>query len=98
MYLYEDKIILTFNYKDGSKTITLAEVEGSDLSVLGAGIEKPPKPLFYKVLGLFVVWRLKGLARLLFAMYCNLIVTGLPVVNYCGNGIVKFSGVVSHWV
>ncbi|MEE0107993.1 MAG: hypothetical protein UEK58_03595, partial [Merdibacter sp.] len=35
-YLYEDKIILTFNYKDGSKTITLAEVEGSDLSVLGA--------------------------------------------------------------
>ena len=36
MYLYEDKIILTFNYKDGSKTITLAEVEGSDLSVLGA--------------------------------------------------------------
>lgn len=34
MYLYEDKIILTFNYKDGAKTITLAEVEGSDLSVL----------------------------------------------------------------
>ena len=33
VYLYEDKIILTFNYKDGSKTITLAEVEGSDLSV-----------------------------------------------------------------
>lgn len=39
VYLYEDKIILTFNYKDGSKTITLAEVEGSDLSVLGAPIE-----------------------------------------------------------
>lgn len=38
VYLYEDKIILTFNYKDGSKTITLAEVEGSDLSVLGAVI------------------------------------------------------------
>ncbi len=36
VYLYEDKIILTFNYKDGSKTITLAEVEGSDLSVPGA--------------------------------------------------------------
>ena len=36
VYLYEDKIILTFKYKDGSKTITLAEVEGSDLSVLGA--------------------------------------------------------------
>lgn len=36
VYLYEDKIIITFNYKDGSKTITLAEVEGPDLSVLGA--------------------------------------------------------------
>jgi hypothetical protein len=36
VYLYEDKIILTFNYKDGAKTITLAEVYGSDLSVLGA--------------------------------------------------------------
>lgn len=34
VYLYEDKIILTFNYKDGSKTITLAEVEGSDLSTV----------------------------------------------------------------
>ena len=40
VYLYEDKIILTFNYKDGSKTITLAEVEGSDLSVLGAWKER----------------------------------------------------------
>ena len=40
VYLYEDKIILTFNYKDGSKTITLAEVEGSDLSVLGAPTEE----------------------------------------------------------
>ena len=36
VYLYEDKIILTFNYKDGSKAITLSEVESSDLSVLGA--------------------------------------------------------------
>ena len=41
VYLYEDKIILTFNYKDGSKTITLAEVEGSDLSVLGAPENRP---------------------------------------------------------
>ena len=42
VYLYEDKIILTFNYKDGSKTITLAEVEGSDLSVLGAPSKRHP--------------------------------------------------------
>ena len=39
VYLYEDKIILTFNYKDDSKTITLEEVEGSDLTVLGAPTE-----------------------------------------------------------
>ena len=43
VYLYEDKIILTFNYKDGSKTITLAEIEGSDLSVLGAGLKTTVK-------------------------------------------------------
>ena len=36
VYLYEGKIILTFNYKDVSKTIALAEVEVSDLSILGA--------------------------------------------------------------
>ncbi len=36
LYLYEDKIILAFNYKDGSKAITQAEVEGLDSSVLGA--------------------------------------------------------------
>ena len=40
VYLYEDKIILTFNYKDGSKTITLADVEGSDLSSFGAPIKR----------------------------------------------------------
>ena len=48
VYLYEDKIILTFNYKDGSKTITLAEVEGSDLSVLGAPSRKPLKTLRFQ--------------------------------------------------
>ena len=41
VYLYEDKIILTFNYKDGSKTITLADVEGSDLSSFGAPKIRP---------------------------------------------------------
>lgn len=35
VYLYENMIILTFSYRNGSKTITLAEAEGSDLSVLG---------------------------------------------------------------
>ena len=55
MYLYEDKIILTFNYKDGSKTITLAEVEGSDLSVLGAvnRNKKPPEIQGFPVVFLY---------------------------------------------
>lgn len=53
VYLYEDKIILTFNYKDGSKTITLAEIEGSDLSVLGAGLKTSVKNEFDIVYGGF---------------------------------------------
>jgi len=36
VYLYDDRIVLTFNYKDGGKTITLKEVEGSDLLSLSA--------------------------------------------------------------
>lgn len=31
VYLYDDKIVLTFNYKDGTKTISLNDVNGSDL-------------------------------------------------------------------
>ena len=49
VYLYEDKIILTFNYKDGSKTITLEEVEGSDLSVLGAPMEQTTSDVRFEV-------------------------------------------------
>lgn len=32
IYLYDDKIIMTFNYKEGTKTITFADIQGSDLS------------------------------------------------------------------
>lgn len=32
VFVYEDKIVLTFNYKDGTKTISLGDVEGSDLA------------------------------------------------------------------
>lgn len=47
IYLYDDKLVLTFNYKDGTKTITWDDVKeaveavenGSDLDCLGA-----PKP------------------------------------------------------
>ena len=31
VFLYDDKIVLTFNYKDGSKTLSLQEIESSDL-------------------------------------------------------------------
>lgn len=38
VYLYDDKIVLTFNYKDGSKAITLDEISEvfcSDLEAVG---------------------------------------------------------------
>ena len=44
IYLYDDKLVLAFNYKDGTRTITLDDVKestkkadtGSDLDCLGA--------------------------------------------------------------
>ena len=36
VYLYDDKLIITFNYKDGAKTVSLADIEGSDLTRFGA--------------------------------------------------------------
>ncbi len=39
VYVYDDRLIITFNYKDGSKTLSLSDIEGSDLSRFGA-----PKP------------------------------------------------------
>lgn len=41
VYLYDDKIVLTFNYKDGTKTISLDDVNSSDLD----GFGPPGKPL-----------------------------------------------------
>ena len=57
VYLYEDKIILTFNYKDGSKTITLADVEGSDLSSFGA-----PQNTSHEAAGYFLLLVFEGTA------------------------------------
>ena len=31
VFVYDDKIVLTFNYKDGAKTIVLDDVNGSDM-------------------------------------------------------------------
>ena len=36
IFLYEDKLIITFNYKDGTKTVTLAELEAA-ISDIGGG-------------------------------------------------------------
>ena len=43
IYLHDDKLVLTFNYKDGTRTITLNDMKeavkantGSDLDCLGA--------------------------------------------------------------
>ena len=43
IYLYDDKLVITFNYKDGTRTITLDDVKeavknntGSDLDCRGA--------------------------------------------------------------
>ena len=67
VYLYEDKIILTFNYKDGSKTITLEEVEGSDLSVLGAvdkilriGFCESGFEVFLFAANIILLWKIKS--------------------------------------
>lgn len=41
VYLYDDKVVMTFNYKDGAKTISPKEVEGSDLNAATAPNQKP---------------------------------------------------------
>ena len=43
IYLFDDYLVITFNYKEGTKTITFAEIEeafGSDLSSLTAPTKK----------------------------------------------------------
>ena len=56
IYLYDDKMVITFNYKDGTRTITLDDVKeavkkntGSDLDCLAAPKERGAKgsPLFW---------------------------------------------------
>ena len=43
IYLFDDRMVITFNYKEGTKTITFAEIDevfGSDLSLLSVPTEK----------------------------------------------------------
>jgi len=48
IYLYDDKIVLITNYKDGTKTVTLEQVEEALSSWESAGSDIkncfPPKP------------------------------------------------------
>jgi DNA invertase Pin-like site-specific DNA recombinase len=59
VYLYDDRVVLTFNYKDGSKTVTMGDVEGgfgSDLATLSAGYcpKKNTLPIFVGEVFFFV--------------------------------------------
>ncbi len=53
VYLYDDRIVLTFNYKEANKTVTLSEVNGSNIECQGA-----PS---LNSLNLFTVGRMFGL-------------------------------------
>jgi len=43
VYVFDDHVVISFNYRDGTKTVTLAEVEyaglGSSLSLFGAPVQ-----------------------------------------------------------
>ena len=56
VYLYDDKIIIDFSYKDGTETITLEEIENSalcsDLTLLGAPKKTADFPI--EISGLFL--------------------------------------------
>ena len=43
VYVYSDKIVLTFNYRDGTKTVNLADINGSDLKESSPPTRKPPE-------------------------------------------------------
>ena len=54
IYLYDDKIVFTFNYKDGSKTITMEEIESSALSSDLTSLGAPKTARFYRAVLLFI--------------------------------------------
>ena len=60
IFLYDDKMVITFNYKEGTKTSTFAELQeaisdknGSDLDCLAAPGQRPANPVFSRVCGPF---------------------------------------------
>jgi len=57
IYLDDDKIILTFNYKDGSKTVSLKDIESSDMTKNGLPEKEVPQRLVYQGLRGFFIFR-----------------------------------------
>lgn len=57
IYLFDDRIIFTFNYKDGSRTITFDEIENSDLcsDLTSLGAPKVKIRSFRKGLLIFIL-------------------------------------------
>ena len=51
IYLYDDKIVLTYNFKSDSRTISLSDIESSDLPQnappLGTNANSPPTRFFF---------------------------------------------------
>ena len=42
IFLYDDKVVITFNYREGGKTITLEDVTSSDMDLAGAPTHENP--------------------------------------------------------
>jgi hypothetical protein len=54
VYLYDDKIVITFNYKDGSKTVKMRDLKksfNSDLTAFGRVLSIPANPLCERICG-----------------------------------------------
>lgn len=53
VYVFDDKLLLTFNYHDGTETISLQDIDGSDL-----GGDAPPKIRFLFGVGFFLYFKI----------------------------------------
>ena len=54
VFVYDDRIVLTFNYKDGTKTVSLADVNGSDLEDTSPPSKNRQKWRFFVISTLFL--------------------------------------------
>ncbi len=76
VYLYDDKLVITFNYKEASKTVTLKEVNGSIIECSGAPTEKATPegwlfPLVWVVYGCSRPAKYPALCRWVFYGLCK---------------------------